>query len=238
MISEAILAAKSTLFITKCLTCIPLLPPPMINLQVSWKKQRSIILRMKTLPKNAKSGLTSMVQNWITKARMGDQQWRKVQESLSRLQKRHIESVDSKLKDAFDTNQRVYTRFSSMTSSTLQELDIAHSDLLKRFNHEENEWINSLTRISLDAMKDMETAHFNKTTEITKDAEKCLINEYMVDNSLFSTPSFCKLSNKINIEELKTPPFEVLLDSFRKAQSGKQENGDINAVSTEVINGC
>ncbi|KAC9683460.1 hypothetical protein E3N88_45405 [Mikania micrantha] len=200
------------------------------------------------ITQEAKSGLTSMVQNWTTKARMGDQQWRKVQESLSRLQKRHIESVDSKLKDAFDTNQRVYTRFSSMTSSTLQELDIAHSGsltfieyktyLLKRFNHEENEWINSLTRISLDAMKDMETAHFNKTTEITKDTEKCLINEYMVDNSLFSTPSFCKLSNKINIEELKTPPFEVLLDSFRKAQSGKQENGDINAVSTEVINGC
>ncbi|KAD3337468.1 hypothetical protein E3N88_32988 [Mikania micrantha] len=35
-----------------------------------------------------------------------------------------------KLKDAFDTNQRVYTRFSSMTSSTLQELDIAHSGSL------------------------------------------------------------------------------------------------------------
>ncbi|KAK9068491.1 hypothetical protein SSX86_012605 [Deinandra increscens subsp. villosa] len=187
---------------------------------------------------NGKSGLTSMLQNWTTKARMGDQQWRQVQESLSRLQKMHIESVDSTIKDTLETNQRVYTRFSSMASSTLEELDIAHSGSLTsieyqlKFNHEENEGINTLTRISRDAMKDMETAHSNKITEITKDAEKCLINDYMVDDSLFSTPHFCKLSNKANIEELKTPSFEVLLDSFRKAQSGNQENGDLNAVSS------
>ena len=40
--------------------------------------------------------------------------------------------------------------------------------------------MNSLTRISRDAMKDMETAHSDKITQITKDVEECLINEYMV----------------------------------------------------------
>ncbi|KAK1426096.1 hypothetical protein QVD17_14764 [Tagetes erecta] len=195
------------------------------------------------MTQNGKISLTSMLQNWTTKARMGDQQWKEVQDSLNRLQKRHVESVDSTIKDALETNQTVYTRFSSMASSTLQELDIAHSDSLTsieyllRFNPGKNEGISSLTRISRDAMKDMEIAHSDKITEITKDAEKCLINEYMVDDSLCSTPYFCKLSNKVNIEELNTPPFEVLLDSYRKAQSGKQENGDLNAVSIGTMNG-
>ncbi|KAM0065565.1 putative plus-end-directed kinesin ATPase [Helianthus debilis subsp. tardiflorus] len=184
-----------------------------------------------------KIGLTSMLQSWITKARMGDQHWRQVQESLSRLQKRHIESVDSEIKGALETNQTVYTRFSSMASSTLKEVDIAQSgsltsiEYLLRFNHEENEGIDSLTRISRDAMKDMETAHSDKITEITKDVEKCLINDYKVDDSVFKTPNICKQSNKVNTEEFKTPPFEVLMDAFRKAQSGKQENGDLNATT-------
>lgn len=53
------------------------------------------------------------------------------------------------------------------------------ADFLK-LNEEENEGIDSLTRNSRDAMKDMETAHSSKIIEITKDTEKCLINEYMV----------------------------------------------------------
>lgn len=56
------------------------------------------------------------------------------------------------------------------------------ADLLKS-NHGETEGINSLTTISRDAMKEMEAAHSNKITEITKDAEKCLIIEYMVVNT-------------------------------------------------------
>ncbi|KAI7729761.1 hypothetical protein M8C21_003067 [Ambrosia artemisiifolia] len=86
-------------------------------------------------------------------------------------------------------------------------------------------------------MKDTETAHSDKISEITKDVEKCLINDYMVDDSLYSTPNFYKLTSKVNTEELKTPPFEVLLDSYRKAQSTKQENGDLNAISIGAING-
>ncbi|KAI3743404.1 hypothetical protein L1987_61113 [Smallanthus sonchifolius] len=193
---------------------------------------------------NGKTGLTSMLQNWKTKSRIGDQHWSQVQESLNRLQRRHMESVNSKIMDAFADNQMVYTRFSSMASSTLEEVDIAHNgsltsiEYLLRRNHEENEGINSITRISRDAMNDMETAHSSKISEITTDADKCLINEYMVDDSLCSTPNFCKISNKTNTEELKTPPFEVLLDSYRKDQSGKQENGDLNAVSNGTINGC
>ncbi|GKE87156.1 kinesin-like protein KIN-5D [Tanacetum coccineum] len=104
-------------------------------------------------------------------------------------------------------------------------------------NHEDNEGSNSLTRSSRDTLKDMETAHYAKITEIAKDAEKCLMNEYMVDDSILSTPSFCKLSSKANTEELKTPPFEVLLDSYRKAQSGMQENGTLNAFSFVTNNG-
>lgn len=39
----------------------------------------------------------------------------------------------------------------------------------------------------------------------------------------------------MNTEELKTPPFEVLLDTYRKAKLGKQE--DTNAVPFGTING-
>ncbi|KAJ9559081.1 hypothetical protein OSB04_013695 [Centaurea solstitialis] len=204
----------------------------------------------KIATQNGQDGLTEILQNWTTKARAGDEGWKKIQESLSSLQKIHMESMDSTIRDSLETNQAINTRLSSVASSTTEELDITHSslshplnifvffaaDLLRR-NHEEIEAINSLTKRSCDTMKDMETVHSSKITEITKDAEKCLINDYMVDDSLFTTPKLRKLPSKTRIEELKTPPFEVLLDSYRKSQSEKQENGDSNAVSFGTING-
>lgn len=197
----------------------------------------------KNATQNAKDGLTAKLQNWATKARTGYDSWRQVKESLSDVQKRHIESVDSTSKDALETNQAIHSRFSSMASSTLEEVEIAESSSLTSIecvlgdNHEDNEGITSLTRSFRDTLKDTETAHSAKITDITKDAEKCLTNEYMVDDSILSTPNFCKLSSRANTEELKTPPFEVLLDSYRKAQSGMQENGNLTAFSFGTING-
>lgn len=182
----------------------------------------------KNTTQNGKDGFTAILQNWKTKARMGDEGWSQVQESISSLQKMHLESMDSKIKDALERNQSIHNRLSSVSSMTLEEVHSQSltSDILK-LDQEENEGIKSLTTRSRDAMKDMETAHSDKIIEITKDTKKCLINEYMVDDSFFSTPKFCKLPSKVNTEEFKTPPFEVLLDSFRKAQ----ENGNLNGVS-------
>ncbi|KAL4560561.1 hypothetical protein LXL04_032714 [Taraxacum kok-saghyz] len=179
----------------------------------------------KTATQNGKDSLMSILQNWTTKARMGNEGWGEFQESISNIQKMQIESMDSTIKDALVKNQKIDSRLSSVASSTLEEVhthSLTSTEYLLKLNGEENEGIDSLTRSSRDAMKDMETAHSSKIIKITKDTEKCLINEYMVDDSFFSTPKFCKLPSNVNIEELNTPPFEVLLDSFRKAR----ENGD------------
>ncbi|XP_024982408.1 kinesin-like protein KIN-5D isoform X2 [Cynara cardunculus var. scolymus] len=207
------------------------------------EKTKKHYIEDKIVTQNGQDGLTAILQNWTTKARTGNEGWKQVQESLSSLQKMHIESVDSTINDALETNQAINTQLSSLASSTVEEIDIAQSsslpsvEYLLRINHEENEAINSLTKRSRDTMKDMETVHSAKIIEITKDAEKCLINDYMVDDSLFSTPKLCKLPSKTHTKELKTPPFEVLLDSFRKSRSEKQENADLNAVSFGTING-
>ncbi|KAL7618898.1 hypothetical protein Lser_V15G02121 [Lactuca serriola] len=183
-----------------------------------------------------KDGVISIFQNWTTKAKMGNEGWSQVQESINSLQKMHLESFDSKIKDALETNQAIHNRLSSVGSTTLEEVhsqSLTSTEYFLKLNEEENEGIDSLTRNSRDAMKDMEVAHSSKIIEITKDTEKCLINEYMVDDSFFSTPKFCKLPSKINTEELNTPPFEVLLDSFQKVQ----ESGDANGAFLGIING-
>ncbi|XP_071690574.1 kinesin-like protein KIN-5D [Rutidosis leptorrhynchoides] len=197
----------------------------------------------KNATQNGKKVLTAILQNGTTEARNGDEIWRQVQESLLNLQKSHLESVDSTSKDALEITKEIQTRLSSMASSTLEEANNVHTrtltsiEYLSRLNHDENEGLKSLTRSFCDNMQDMETDHSAKILDIVKDAEKCLINEYMVDNSICSTPNFSKLPRKMNMEELKTPPFEVLLDSYRKAKLGKQENGDSDPVSFGSING-
>nr|XP_043611181.1 kinesin-like protein KIN-5D [Erigeron canadensis] len=206
-------------------------------------RQESNYIEDKKATQNGKDELTAILQNWMTMAKTGDERWRQVQESLSNLQKRHTESVDATSKDALEKNKAVYTRLSSTASSTLEDVNHAHSssltsiEYLMRLNHEEKEGISLLTAHPHETMNDMEAAHSAKIIDISKDAEKCLINEYTVDNSLYLTPNVCKLLSKTNTEELKTPPFEVLLDSYRKAQTGKQENGDLNAFPFGIING-
>uniref|UniRef100_A0A166DF31 Uncharacterized protein n=1 Tax=Daucus carota subsp. sativus TaxID=79200 RepID=A0A166DF31_DAUCS len=80
-----------------------------------------------------------------------------------------------------------------------------------------------------DIIRELKSGHYHKTVEITEDAGKCLLTEYVVDQPSCSTPkkrSF-NLPSITSIEELRTPAFEELLKSFWESKASKLANGDI-----------
>ncbi|KAK2984015.1 hypothetical protein RJ640_024229, partial [Escallonia rubra] len=100
---------------------------------------------------------------------------------------------------------------------------------LQTLDHKETEKTSSLTGPCHKDMREMESVHSDKVVMIIENAEKCLIHDYKVDESLCSTlrkRSTSLPASAIAIEELKTPAFEELLKSYRGNESGKKANGD------------
>ncbi|KAM7464118.1 hypothetical protein LguiA_032239 [Lonicera macranthoides] len=133
----------------------------------------------------------------------------------------------------------MYTCTSSLASVTLEEADIATKssissiDYLLRVDHDASEKINSLVDPCHEDMREKQNSHLRNIVKIAENAEKCLINEYMMDETLCSTPRKREfnLPSMTSTEQLQTPSFEELLKKFRGAGSGKQENGDVNKSS-------
>lgn len=86
-------------------------------------------------------------------------------------------------------------------------------------------------------MRELNSGHYHKVVEITEYTGKSLSQEYMVDEPSCSTPTKrpFNLPSIESIEELKTPTFEELLNSFWDGKSSKLENGDVtHSIEMEV----
>ncbi|KAK2980292.1 hypothetical protein RJ640_024996 [Escallonia rubra] len=145
-----------------------------------------------------------------------------------------------------DANQMLRSRISSAVSSALEDADSASKVLLssidrsyylQKHNSTETNFADSLQLDrdacgNLDSMiipccgelRELKSGHYHKTVEITENAGKCLLDEYMVDQPSCSTPKKrpFNLPSVTSIEELRTPEFEELLKSFWDAKSSRQ----------------
>ncbi|PQQ10751.1 kinesin-like protein KIN-5D [Prunus yedoensis var. nudiflora] len=82
-------------------------------------------------------------------------------------------------------------------------------------------------------LRELKGGHYHNIVEITENAGKFLLDEYVVDEPSCSTPrkrSF-NLPSIASIEELRTPAFEELLRSFWDGRSAKQANGDLKHIA-------
>ncbi|KAJ6948004.1 kinesin-like protein KIN-5D [Populus alba x Populus x berolinensis] len=174
----------------------------------------------------------------LEETKMGAQQWRNAQESLLSLEKSNVHSVDSIVSGGTKANQILCGQFSSAVSAAVEDVDIGNNDLLASIEHSLHldrdacGNLNSMIFPCCGDLRELKGSHYHKIVEITENAGKCLLDEYVVDEPSCSTPRKrpYNLPTFASIEELRTPAFEELLKSFWDSKSSKQVNGDIKHI--------
>uniref|UniRef100_A0A803PWF6 Kinesin motor domain-containing protein n=1 Tax=Cannabis sativa TaxID=3483 RepID=A0A803PWF6_CANSA len=188
---------------------------------------------------SGKKDLQEVLHNCLKKAKTGAQQWRNAQESLTSLESKNVTSVDSIVRRGIEANETLRTRFSTAVSAALEDADIANKNMLSsidqslQLDHDACGNINSMIVPCCGDLRELKGGHYHKIVEITEDAGKCLLDEYVVDEPSCSTPrkrSF-NLPSVASIEELRTPDFDELLKPFWEAKSVKQANGDVKHIA-------
>lgn len=187
---------------------------------------------------SGKKDLAEVLQICLNKAEVGSQQWRNAQDSLLSLEKRNAASVETIVRGGMEANQALRARFSSSVSTTLEDAGIANTDINSsidhslQLDHEACGNLNSMITPCCGDLTELKGGHYNRIVEITENAGKCLLNEYMVDEPSCSTPTrrLFNLPSVSSIEELRTPSFEELLKAFWDAKSQKLANGDIKHI--------
>lgn len=184
---------------------------------------------------SGKKDIEEVLQKCLQKAKMGQQQWSSAQESLLSLEKSNVASVNDIIREGVDANQMLRSRFSTAVSSVLEDANAASKNFIAsidhslQLDHDACSNLDSMITPCCGELRELKSGHYHKTVEITEDAGKCLLTEYVVDQPSCSTPkkrSF-NLPSITSIEELRTPAFEELLKSFWESKASKYANGDI-----------
>ncbi|KAK7341752.1 hypothetical protein VNO80_24691 [Phaseolus coccineus] len=187
---------------------------------------------------SGKNDLVEILQYCRKKAEVGAQQWRNAQESILSQEKRNAASVDTIIRGGMEANNLVRARFSGAASTTLEDAEIANKAINSsiehslQLDHDACGNINSMIIPCCGDLRELKGGHYHRIVEITENAGKCLLSEYMVDEPSCSTPRKrpFNLPSVSSIEELRTPPFEELLKSFWDSKSPKHSNGDVRYI--------
>ncbi|XP_013602855.1 PREDICTED: 125 kDa kinesin-related protein [Brassica oleracea var. oleracea] len=192
---------------------------------------------------SGKKSMQEVLLNCLEKAEMSAHQWRKAQESLVSLERNNVASVDSIVRGGMDANENLRSQFSSAVSSSLDVFDAANASLLTSIDHSlklDNDAcakINSMIIPCCEDLIELKSDHNHKILEITDNAGKCLLDEYIVDEPSCSTPRkrAIEILSIESIEELRTSASEELLRAFQDGKLFKQANGDAKQQQHHLI---
>ncbi|CAF2074717.1 hypothetical protein Bca4012_089304 [Brassica carinata] len=192
---------------------------------------------------SGKKSMQEVLLNCLEKAEMSAHQWRKAQESLVSLERNNVASVDSIVRGGMDANENLRSQFSSAVSSSLDVFDAANASLLTSIDHSlklDNDAcakINSMIILCCEDLIELKSDHNHKIVEITDNAGKCLLDEYIVDEPSCSTPRkrAIEIPSFESIEELRTSASEELLRAFQDEKLFKQANGDAKQQQHHLI---
>ncbi|CAI9759181.1 unnamed protein product [Fraxinus pennsylvanica] len=189
------------------------------SIEAEWtnymEKAESHYLENTASVETGKRDMEEVLQNCLEKAKLGVQQWCNAQESLLGLEKSNVASVDEIVRVGTETSQVLRAKFSSAMSAALENADIGSKNVLLsierslQLDREACGNINLMIDPCCGNLRELKSGHYHKTVEITENAGKCLLEEYMVDQPSCSTPrkrefNFPSVSS---IEELRTPTY-------------------------------
>ncbi|XP_012838663.1 PREDICTED: 125 kDa kinesin-related protein [Erythranthe guttata] len=191
-----------------------------------------------------KEDMEGVLHKCLGQAKLGAEQWKRAQDSLLHLEKTNVASVDEIVRGGMNTIEVLREQFSSAVSSALEDADTGSKNILSsidrslQLDHEACSNLDSMIVPCCGDLRELNNGHYHKIVEITDNAGKCLLEEYMVDEPSCSTPRKRPISppSAASIEELRTPSFEELLKSFWDAKSSKQQaNGEVKHILEAAV---
>ncbi|KAI3514212.1 hypothetical protein L1887_12531 [Cichorium endivia] len=208
------------------------------------KKTETDYLENTSAVENGKKNLDDVLKNCLQKVQMGSQQWSKDQESLLTLEKNNVASVDEIVREGLNANQILRSQYSVAASSALNDTNVASNNLLSSINHsleldhDACRNVDSMIVPCCGELRELKGGHYEKIVEITDHAGKSLLNDYTVDEPSCATPRKREfnLPTTTSIEELRTPPFDELLQYFweSKSSSPRLLNGDAKHLEADA----
>ncbi|XP_051114295.1 kinesin-like protein KIN-5D isoform X2 [Andrographis paniculata] len=157
-----------------------------------------------------KSILGDDLQCCIIKSTKVAKQYRVAEESLLHVLEENAKSVDSFIKNVTEDIEIIKAQYSSVASSILEETNgagenaMSSVECLAKLDHEATEKFSSMSRCFLDGTREMNSFHSEKVAEISRNARKSLVEDYLVDDSSDLSPRKrdFKLASKESIEGL------------------------------------
>lgn len=146
------------------------------------------------------------------------QQWENAQSSINSINKTGIADMESTVKENICTNHFAHEEFVSASSSANADFDTGACELMAAVNDslvldcENKKEIDSVTTLCLDQLKLIQEKHGKSISDIRSQAEKSLVNDYLVDNNhTSSTPKkrVIVVPSLASIEEMRTPAYEI-----------------------------
>lgn len=164
--------------------------------------------------------------------------WKNAQVGLQQLEKSNVEEVDNVIKSAMEANQVLIADLAQATSSADTEIKNGMGSLLSTINdslkmdHDAYQSTQPTIALSTNATAELQTSHYSKVVDITKQADKYLHEEYMEDHPNCTTPKRRPISvpSLEFIQNLQTPCFDELLQTFWDTKSEKRSkrgNGEV-----------
>uniref|UniRef100_A0A7N0SVL8 Kinesin motor domain-containing protein n=1 Tax=Kalanchoe fedtschenkoi TaxID=63787 RepID=A0A7N0SVL8_KALFE len=183
-----------------------------------------------------KKNLADAIKNCVEKVKLGSEQWRSAEDSLTNLEKQNVSSISLIIRKGDEASQSLRTKFTSTASSVNDDMDVANKGLLStidhslKLDHDAHDKLDSLIVPTWEDLRELKNSHHHEVTDITNNSIKCLLQEYKLEEPSCATPKnrSYNLPGALSIEQLRTPPLDELLQSFREAKSGgnKMPNGD------------
>ncbi|OMO72729.1 hypothetical protein CCACVL1_17628 [Corchorus capsularis] len=155
-------------------------------------------------------------------------QWENAKSYINDLNTSSLAEINSIVKENIKGNHTVHEEFLSAFSSMDEEFGARTEDMMAAINdsllcdRETKKEMDSLTKLCLEQLETVQENHCESISNIRREAEKCLIKDYLVDHHTDTTPKKRDIvvPSEASIEDMRTPSIKNLKE---------EENNSVNS---------
>eukprot|EP00252_Welwitschia_mirabilis_P020280 TRINITY_DN4937_c0_g1_i1.p1 TRINITY_DN4937_c0_g1~~TRINITY_DN4937_c0_g1_i1.p1 ORF type:complete len:1049 (+),score=167.40 TRINITY_DN4937_c0_g1_i1:454-3600(+) len=190
--------------------------------------------------------MKEMCQECFSKTTTAGTQWKNAQNSLEQLERKNVDTLGAIINGGREANKTVLSNFIDAATSTSKSVETGNTELLlsldntMKMDHEICRDMESNIASCANEFVELRSAHYTKVAEISTESDKYLQDEYMEDVPSCTTPRrrHIHLPSMSSIEQLRTPPFDELLQRFRESKMethSKYGNGDLKQIAASEL---
>ncbi|XVE96823.1 hypothetical protein REPUB_Repub02eG0256200 [Reevesia pubescens] len=170
------------------------------------------------------------------------QKWENAKTYINELNISSLADIKSTVKENIKRNHMVHEEFLSAFSSMDAEFGARTGDIMDAINdsllgdRESKKEIDSLTNLCLDQLKTVQENHGESISNIRSEAEKCLVNDYLVDHHTNTTPKKRDIvvPSLASIEEMRTPSFEDVKDEENNSENRSKWGNNESKIQQQI----